>query len=155
MIWYSARLVCPIFSAITTPCGPGSGWPWSDTQVGTLRQYIIIYYMIKSSIEVFWNYPPPWSWFIFAPQSVPFFSMLFQTSAKCQDCQGSREYRSSSLHLLQLLKILQPGHLAARLKWRHKILKICCNFLLSVGCFFVWKDANYQSTQLLLKDRAC
>ena len=37
MIWYSARLVCPIFSAITTPCGLGLGWPWSDTQVGTLR----------------------------------------------------------------------------------------------------------------------
>ena len=80
------------------------------------------------------------SWFIFAPQSEPLFSMLFQTSAKCRDCQVSREYRSSSLHLLQLLKILQPGHLAARLKWRRKILKICCNLLLSVDiaeCFFL------------------
>ena len=151
MIWYSARLVCPIFSAITTPCGLGSGWPWSDTQVGTLRQYN------RQSKHISWvlNFPPPWSCVIFAPQSVPLFSMLFQTSAKCGDCQGSREYRSSSLHLLQLVKILQPGHLAARLKWRHKILKICCNFLLSVGCFFVWKDANYQSTQLLLKIHAC
>jgi len=41
---------------------------------------------------------------------------MVRHAAKCRDCQGSLEYRSSSLHLLQLVKILQPGHLAARLK---------------------------------------